>query len=504
MSSLDAAARAEVGRVFAADAPVRLLRLAAALEDLAAGGGSSLDSARHEAHALRGAAAIVGRTDLGRLCESIEELLAAEPREPDELRDAARRVHDLAQRLAEPELEMPRRHERLLPQRFMAQFTLILTLALVPAFGISIYDTIHGRRDAHSRIAREAQADAQLAAEAEAQLLDRGRDLLLALSQSREIRRGDMRSCSALLARYAARFYPFTRFGVTDGKGRVLCSSIALPPGYSAVLLPSFRLVRSTGRFGAGPLQRDPVGGARVVLIGLPLSGGTLEGGQVDAVLSVAGLQRLIDRVRLPAGSSMTMFDRYGFILARRPARSRFVGVKANADEIRALDAVAGTSETKGIDGVRRVFAYHAAGPWYVSVGIPTAPAYASLTHELVLRATPDWGARLDRAGAGACRRPGAHSVARSHRLPPLRAGFRAAIFLPVPARSRAGASSVSSPRRSTRWRKRSRSGPRSANARASTSCASRETSKDASRAERRPSRRLVRGRSGEPRARPL
>ena len=54
----------------------------------------------------------------------------------------------------------------------------------------------------------------------------------------------------------------------------------------------------------------------------------------------------------------MTMFDRYGFILARRPARSRFVGVKANADEIRALDAIAGTSETKGIDGVRRVFAY--------------------------------------------------------------------------------------------------------------------------------------------------
>jgi signal transduction histidine kinase/CheY-like chemotaxis protein len=58
--------------------------------------------------------------------------------------------------------------------------------------------------------------------------------------------------------------------------------------------------------------------------------------------------------------------------------------VKGNVKAIRALNAVAGTIDTKGVDGVRRLFAYHAAGPWYVSVGIPTAPAYASLTHELV------------------------------------------------------------------------------------------------------------------------
>jgi signal transduction histidine kinase/CheY-like chemotaxis protein/HPt (histidine-containing phosphotransfer) domain-containing protein len=384
MSPLDAAGRAEVERIFEEDAPERLERLAGALDELADGVSGARDTARLEAHSLRGAASIVDREELARLCGSIEELLAEDDPSPAGLRAYAARVRDARAKAGRPAVVHRPLRERLVPHRFMTQLAAILVLTLVPAFGISIYDTYHGRRDAHRTIVREASADALLVAEAEQQLIDGGRRLLLALGQAPEIRRGDARGCKKLFARYAARLHPYGGFAVAAADGRILCSSVRPPPGYSAAKLAAFRAVARTGRFAVGSLQKDPVRGGYVVLVSAPLPRNALGGSQIGAAIRADGIQALIDKVQLPSGSSITVFDRSAIILARRPDPARYVGMVGNLAALRALGKVSGTTETKGIDGVRRVFTYHAAGPWYASVGIPAGPAYATLMRELV------------------------------------------------------------------------------------------------------------------------
>jgi signal transduction histidine kinase/CheY-like chemotaxis protein/HPt (histidine-containing phosphotransfer) domain-containing protein len=382
MSPLDAAGRAEVERVFSLDAPQRLRRLSEALEGLARGEDASA-AARFEAHALRGGAAMAGRADLDRLCRSIEDLLGEADPDPAELAAAARLTRR-AEGTLRPAGRARKALRRLVPHRFMGQLALVLALTIVPAFGISVYDTYHGRQTARTRIAEQATADAQLGAEAEQQVIDGGRRLLRALATSSEVLSGTPRSCSSLFARYAESFMPYSRFGITSATGRLVCASAPAPPGYSASRLPVFRAIASTGLFVVGALQRDPFGGPPIVVIGEPLGTNSIGGSQIGAAISTVGIQHVIDSVVLPPGSSITVVDRHGFVLARRPNAAKYVGKNVGAATITALDPGGGTNETHGIDGVRRIFAYHAAGPWYVSVGIPSAPAYATLTRELL------------------------------------------------------------------------------------------------------------------------
>jgi signal transduction histidine kinase/ActR/RegA family two-component response regulator/HPt (histidine-containing phosphotransfer) domain-containing protein len=377
---------AELRRIFFEDSPARLERLAVGLGRLGEGGVADRDSLRIEAHSMCGAAGVLGLDGLAGLCGSVEDLLDEEEPDPQELRAAARLVHTARKRLAPPSLAPTRLRDRYLPHRFMAQLAVIFVLALIPAFGISIYDEIHGRSNTRALLRRDAAADAELAAAAERQVILGGQRLLTALSQVPQIRAPGSAGCPRVLSGFALRLRPYVRFGVLDGNGRVLCASAPVPAGFSAASLPIFREVRSTGRFSVAPLGLDPLGGGVAhVAIGQPLAGSRLHRGQLVAAISLGGLQDVLARVALPSGSSITVFDRRGVVLARRPQPKGYVGTRANLKSVLAAGPLGGASETKGSDGVSRVFASQSTGPWYVSVAIPTAPEYARLRHHLLV-----------------------------------------------------------------------------------------------------------------------
>ena len=120
------------------------------------------------------------------LLRAVARLRAPCPRAFDvtiELRAAARRVHTARKRLAPPSVAPTRLRDRYLPHRFMAKLAVIFVLALIPAFGISIYDEIHGRSNTRALLRRDAAADAGLASAAERQVILGGQRLLAALSQ---------------------------------------------------------------------------------------------------------------------------------------------------------------------------------------------------------------------------------------------------------------------------------------------------------------------------------
>jgi signal transduction histidine kinase/HPt (histidine-containing phosphotransfer) domain-containing protein len=384
VSPLSPSDRAELEAVFAAEAPERAERLADGLARLSGGRLDGRAAVQADAHALRGAAASAGRKDLADLARSIEELLEEPEPDPEELAAAARLLRQARLGAKEPDGRAGRA-KRLIPHGFMPQLAVIVFLALVPALAAEVYDTTQQRRNARSQVEREARIIASLGAESQRQVLVNGERLLELLGETPELRSGSATACNRLLARYATRFGPYQEFGVIDAAGTVTCASVALPRGgVSVAELPSFRAAREAGRFTVGGLERGVVGGRPVVRIAKPIRRDDGQTVLVGANIDLRELQRLLGRAHLPLDGAMAVFDQRGRVLARRPDPQRYVGSRADVRQIRALSRVSGTKDEEGLDGVRRIYAYAEAGPWYLRVGIPTKPAYSALTQKML------------------------------------------------------------------------------------------------------------------------
>jgi signal transduction histidine kinase len=135
--------------------------------------------------------------------------------------------------------------------------------------------------------------------------------------------------------------------------------------------------VFSQGRRVIEPMRVTPSGDLRYIVLGYPVTDAS---GTVVAALGIyLNLQSLRDALEsldLPAESVVNIVDSNGRVLARSVDAERYVG--------QSLASVRGTSLTPqaprvatGLDGVNRVYGEAAvsAGPWVVSVGVPTSLA---------------------------------------------------------------------------------------------------------------------------------
>src|SRR5581483_5857346 len=199
VTTLDRELRRELAAAFAADAPARLEELAAALERLVGGAAGARDDAARQAHALRGAAATVGDQALAGLCASIEELLAEEPADLEEVAAALRLVERERDRLgASRGAPAPAAGRRPLPSSFAGRVAVLAAVAIVPALGIAVYDAVHGRSSARAQAQAELRRDVNLVAGAERQALDGAAVVLGLAAGAEEARHAPSPACDRL------------------------------------------------------------------------------------------------------------------------------------------------------------------------------------------------------------------------------------------------------------------------------------------------------------------
>jgi C4-dicarboxylate-specific signal transduction histidine kinase len=96
--------------------------------------------------------------------------------------------------------------------------------------------------------------------------------------------------------------------------------------------------------------------------------------------LDVKSLQTVIQDIPLPDGSVITLTDNDATVLARSVNPERYVGRRVPDSTLPAA-LVPTLLQRVGVDGIERVFANDVflKGPWLISVGIPTAVAYARM-----------------------------------------------------------------------------------------------------------------------------
>lgn len=270
---------------------------------------------------------------------------------------------------------------------------LLVLLALVPSLALVIYTASEQRRSAANQAQEHALQVARDAAQSQQELIESTHQVLSVLAQLPAVRDLDPEVCSAFLAQFLNRYPRYTSITVRAAQDAAsICR--ATPKNGPIPAEPGLAHVRALEArdFAIGDFQMGRTSGKAVLPFGYPVLNNA---GQVQAIVMVAldldALNQLAAQALLPSGSTMMVNDSTGKVLVRYPNPEAWVGKSAaDAPVVKAILAQKeeGTVEALGEDQVARLYAFtplthRPTTNVYVSVGIPSAVAFAEVNETL-------------------------------------------------------------------------------------------------------------------------
>jgi two-component system cell cycle sensor histidine kinase/response regulator CckA len=260
----------------------------------------------------------------------------------------------------------------------------LVLLALCPAIALMHYSGWQTRRADAAAVRERAQLLVRMAAAGEESVLEGTHQLLVTLAESDEVRLGSPQGCTRLFSLLLQQNRRYAGLTVTRADGSIVCSEPRVDGRVNFADRSWFNRAVATRDFAVGEYQVGRLTGRPVLVAAVPIvnESGRVQG-VVSSALDLAWLNSLAGDAQLPPGSTATMIDRNGAILARYPRHDDWIGRRAPAELLQAMRAAEnGVAEVTGLDGVQRVTAFtsvRAPGEagLRLSVGIPREVAYA-------------------------------------------------------------------------------------------------------------------------------
>jgi len=251
-------------------------------------------------------------------------------------------------------------------------------MAVVPMLGLMLWNHSDDRQKAAVAAQEEALRLARLAASDQGRLVESTRHLLIALAESPAIKETDPSACSHLLADLLRDMPPYQNLSVANSDGDVFCSAVPLPARVNVKDRPAFRGTIQTRGFTTGDYRINAITGQPSLTFGYPVLD---DAGQVRAVIAAAmdlsWLDKFAASAQLPEGSTVTLTDSGGVVLARYPDSSAWRGKTVDSSSAWPFSyEIEGTYQATGVDGVMRFYGfarlqYLTSGEIFVLVGIP-------------------------------------------------------------------------------------------------------------------------------------
>lgn len=275
---------------------------------------------------------------------------------------------------------------------------LLVFLAVIPPLGLTFYANGELRRMAAADTEREALRLAKIVASDQRDAIKDARQLIFALAQLPEVHSADPAACSTFLARLLEEYPQYAFFGVATREGNLFCSAPATDDPINLANRACFEGILQARDFTLSECLGDQVTGKATLDFGYPIFDAV---DRVEAVifasLDLSWLNQLAAEVQLPENSTFTVAAHEGTILVHYPDPDAWVGRAASDSPIMETILARredGTVEAYGVDGTLRLFAFAPVNgitgseEIYVSVGIPTAVAFADanrlLTRNLI------------------------------------------------------------------------------------------------------------------------
>lgn len=270
-----------------------------------------------------------------------------------------------------------------------ARLVFLLLLIIVPVFGLLLHNAFEARQQEALHMQTVALRLARLIQLEQREYIAGARQLLPSLAQLPSVR--DVNAATAChheLARLLEQYPYYANFGVSGRDGLMRCSGLPMPTPVHIGDRDYFRRAIETGDFAIGGYQVGRVTGKSTINFGYPLRDdhGHIDG-MVFAALDLAWLSRKLTDIPLPDGTTITILDGSGTVLAHQPDPDKWFGKSIrNAPFARMIleRGVEGTAESIDAEGIHRLYAFtplhHASSDSvFVSVGIPRDVAYADL-----------------------------------------------------------------------------------------------------------------------------
>jgi PAS domain S-box-containing protein len=267
---------------------------------------------------------------------------------------------------------------RLLSSLRIRALVLVL-VALLPAVALMLYAAAEWRKGEIAEEQEDLLRFARLVSANEHRLVEGARELLVAVAQNADVRRPESARCRQVLSDLLVQAPRYTNLGVIGLDGKVVCSAVPSGEPLELQARSYFRRAIETRTFAFGDYESGTITGRPELIFAYPVIDET---GDVEAVLFAAldlvWLNELAAEAHLPEGSTVTLFDQNGTILAREPNPAQWVG-KSGLDIpiVRHIleGRHAGTAASVGADGVRRLYGFEPllrssqGGNMYVAVG---------------------------------------------------------------------------------------------------------------------------------------
>jgi diguanylate cyclase len=258
---------------------------------------------------------------------------------------------------------------------------LLVLLAVVPALAFMLYSAQQQRRLGVEEMQQEALRMARMAADQHNRIIEATSQLLVALAEVPEVRRGEPAACSRFLAGLVRGYPSYANLGVADAAGRVVCSGLRLPPGVDVSDRLYFRRALELRQFAIGEYQIGRITKRPTVNFGYPLLD-EKDGlrGVLFAAVDLEWLNEFAQKAELPRGGALTVLDEHGVILVRYPEGAQWIGRQiSEAHDLKHIlvGRAEGTAEAVGLDGVPRLYGFTRlpTSPGLgvlVSIGLPT------------------------------------------------------------------------------------------------------------------------------------
>jgi putative nucleotidyltransferase with HDIG domain len=280
---------------------------------------------------------------------------------------------------------------RLFAASLSVRLILLVLLALMPGLGLAFDMAGAERRQEAAHVKAQAVLLAKLGSANQERLIVETREILDFLAHSTKIREGDPKACLDRVTRLLELHPAYANFGLIAPRGTVVCSAVPLTRPATLADRPYFTRAIASKGFAVGEYETGRTKGKATLTFGYPVldASGRVQS-VVFAALDLAWINRLAATAELPPGATLTLIDRQGTVLARDPDPDRWVGRPAPQAGIiaRILAEAEGVAEARGMDGALRLYGFtrlrgtDEAGDVYLSVGIPTAVAYAEANRQ--------------------------------------------------------------------------------------------------------------------------
>jgi signal transduction histidine kinase len=277
------------------------------------------------------------------------------------------------------------------------RFLALLLLAVLPGFGVTGYFSLEQRQQAVVEAHHEALQLVRSIAAHHAQLLETERQRLTTITELPEVVGGDAVACQRRLANLRRQYPHYVNVSVVTAEGQTACSALPFTPPVSVGQRLWFWRVMYTRAFAVGDYQVGMITGQATLNVALPVLG---ERHQIRAIivaaLDIGWLNQRLAEAQPPEGTTLSLIDRQGTIVAHYPDAPRWVGQSLpEAPIVRTVLAQGeGTADSADLDGVPRLLAFKplvGTGPQdslSIIVGVDKAVVFAEadqvLRHSLI------------------------------------------------------------------------------------------------------------------------